>query len=96
MFKAPFSNDVFAMKAEVDMPTCRIGYEANLLRRLNSINCRTQHHLSKWPRCSWVYILASVPTVVDFDTVSLGGLLVVFHVCSVLGDGASKTTSGCP
>ena len=46
VFKAPFSNDLFAMKAEVDMPTCRIGYEANLLRRLNSINCRTQRPLS--------------------------------------------------
>ena len=50
VLKALFSNDVFAMKAEVDMPTCRIGYEANLLRRLNSINCRMQHPLSKWPR----------------------------------------------
>ena len=30
--------------------------------------------------------LASVSTVVDFDTVSFGGLLVMFHVCSMLGD----------
>ena len=29
VFKSPFSNDLFAMKAEVDMPTCRFGYEAN-------------------------------------------------------------------
>ena len=68
------------------MPTCRTGYEVNLLRRLNSINCRTQHPLSKWPRCSRVYISANVPTVVDFSTVSLGGLLVKFHVSSMLGD----------
>ena len=86
VFKAPFFNDLFAMKAEVDMPTCRIGCEANLLRRLNSINCRTQHPPFMWLRCSRVYISASVPTVIDFETVSLGGLLVMFHVCSMLGD----------
>ena len=84
-FKAPLSNDLFALKAEVDMPTCRIGSEVNMLRRLNSIRCRT-HPLSMCPRCSRVYIQASVPTLVDSGTLSLGGLSVKFHVCSMLGD----------